>query len=265
MNTWKKERKMKNKLSLNNTISIFINSWFIKQLNNSTQKCSDSDSNNCYTGEVSQRDQISHHYDSHLCFSKIHQKPHTDWTRNEPICLWTQSDVRMLRCIIVIMYNDCSLCSCNACSRWFREPQTPEFSWTCPAYLLYWSLINLAANISKCSPEKEGKWVLFIIFRQRTPQGRSFLAGCKVEYLHHNSAEEGALLIGIIPKWPDIHFDSDREIMASIPTGHQSKDMKNIWHYPRLAQPIRHATQQKTKWLQMTLQTSQWTFTLKHN
>jgi len=61
-----------------------------------------------------------------------------------------------------------------------------EFSWTFPC-LLYWSLISLAADISRFFfPETEGKWVLFIFFRQRTPQqGRSFLAGCEVEYTHH--------------------------------------------------------------------------------
>lgn len=41
------------------------------------------------------------------------------------------------------------------------------------------SLINLAANIRRCSPETEGKGVLFIIFPKWTPQGSSFLAGSK--------------------------------------------------------------------------------------
>jgi len=76
----------------------------IQELNNSTQKslrrwaipaCSAKQ----LLHRWSESERSNSHHDSNLCFSKIHQKPHTDWTRNEPICLWTQSYVRMLRCI----------------------------------------------------------------------------------------------------------------------------------------------------------------------
>lgn len=45
---------------------------------------------------------------------------------------------------------------------WNHRHQVQSFR---PANLLFWSLINLAANISRCSPETESKGVLLIIFK----------------------------------------------------------------------------------------------------
>ncbi len=143
-------------------------------------------------------------------FSKSATNHTQTQSRNEPNCLWAQSDVHMLRCMIIIMYNDCSLCSCNMCSRWFREPQTPGSEFSSNIFTL------LESDKVEVPPRQRAKRFCWYFLDRERHKGAPFWQGVRLNILCHNSAEEGVQLFGLIRKWPHIHFDCDRGIMQDL-------------------------------------------------